>query len=358
MGKTLRATHAAGEPSPSSAALDERDEADFVVGEMMSRRSASSALRLRRRRGAVSHERAEPRAGRSAAQAHAMPYRLVGAVRFYDRREIRDLMCVSQADRQSGRRRGVSSRRRRPEARARRNDDRAARRGVARSAACRCSRARASTMSRHAASRRAYRARRVRATDRVVFASARPKPRSTSCCSELVDAIRYGDYLRAEGPESAERLDNVRELITGAAETVADELGEVGLRPLDHFLQRATLVAGRGRVSARRRRRHAHDDAQRQGPRVSRGVHHRARGRTLSARQGVRRSAAARGRATSVLRRHHARRAKAVHHASPKSVGATARCMASRQSSFLDDHSRRRWSRSAARSKFGAPGAR
>jgi DNA helicase-2/ATP-dependent DNA helicase PcrA len=60
---------------------------------------------------------------------------------------------------------------------------------------------------------------------------------------ELVEAIRYGDYLRAEGPESAERLDNVRELMTGAAEQVADELGEVGLRPLDHFLQRAMLVA-------------------------------------------------------------------------------------------------------------------
>src|SRR5262249_8298488 len=60
---------------------------------------------------------------------------------------------------------------------------------------------------------------------------------------ELVDAIKYGDYLRAEGPESAERLDNVRELITGAAEQVADELGEVGLRPLDHFLQRAMLVS-------------------------------------------------------------------------------------------------------------------
>jgi DNA helicase-2/ATP-dependent DNA helicase PcrA len=35
----------------------------------------------------------------------------------------------------------------------------------------------------------------------------------------------------------------VRVLITGAAELVADELGEVGLRPLDHFLQRASLVA-------------------------------------------------------------------------------------------------------------------
>ncbi|MGH9886281.1 MAG: 3'-5' exonuclease, partial [bacterium] len=59
----------------------------------------------------------------------------------------------------------------------------------------------------------------------------------------LVDRIRYGDYLRAEGPESAERLDNVRELITGAAEQVADDLGEVGLRPLDRFLQRSMLVA-------------------------------------------------------------------------------------------------------------------
>jgi DNA helicase-2/ATP-dependent DNA helicase PcrA len=61
---------------------------------------------------------------------------------------------------------------------------------------------------------------------------------------DLVDAIKYGDHLRAEGPESADRLDNVRELIAGAAETVVDEGGEVGLTPLDHFLQRAQLVAG------------------------------------------------------------------------------------------------------------------
>src|SRR6185437_6413025 len=60
----------------------------------------------------------------------------------------------------------------------------------------------------------------------------------------LVESIRYGDYLRAEGPDSADRLDNVRELITSAAETVVEEGGEVGLTPLDHFLQRTSLVAG------------------------------------------------------------------------------------------------------------------
>ena len=36
----------------------------------------------------------------------------------------------------------------------------------------------------------------------------------------------------------------MRELVDGAAEVVADDGGEVGLTPLDHFLQRATLVTG------------------------------------------------------------------------------------------------------------------
>jgi DNA helicase-2/ATP-dependent DNA helicase PcrA len=38
--------------------------------------------------------------------------------------------------------------------------------------------------------------------------------------------------------------------MTSAAELVADELGEVGLRPLDHFLQRAGLVADVDSVDA------------------------------------------------------------------------------------------------------------
>ena len=57
-------------------------------------------------------------------------------------------------------------------------------------------------------------------------------------------AIRYDEHLKAEGPEGVERLDNVREMVEGAAEVVADEGGEVGLTPLDHFLQKATLVTG------------------------------------------------------------------------------------------------------------------
>ncbi|MEP7347254.1 MAG: 3'-5' exonuclease, partial [Gemmatimonadaceae bacterium] len=50
-------------------------------------------------------------------------------------------------------------------------------------------------------------------------------------------------HLKAEGPDALDRIDNVRELVASAAETVQDDGGEVGLTPLDHFLQRATLVA-------------------------------------------------------------------------------------------------------------------
>jgi DNA helicase-2/ATP-dependent DNA helicase PcrA len=62
---------------------------------------------------------------------------------------------------------------------------------------------------------------------------------------ELIGEIRYVEYLQAEGPESArDRMENLMALVNGAAETVIDDGGEVGLTPLDHFLQRAMLVAG------------------------------------------------------------------------------------------------------------------
>src|SRR5204862_1925171 len=70
---------------------DERDEADFVVGEMMARRSASSSLRLDDV-AVLYRTNAQSRALEEALRRNAVPYRLVGAVRFYDRREIRDLM--------------------------------------------------------------------------------------------------------------------------------------------------------------------------------------------------------------------------------------------------------------------------
>src|SRR4029078_9507788 len=91
MGKTLRATHRSGEPVTVVRCLDERDEADFVIGEAKSRRAASQSLRLNDI-AVLYRTNAQSRALEEALRKNAIAYRLVGSVRFYDRREIRDIM--------------------------------------------------------------------------------------------------------------------------------------------------------------------------------------------------------------------------------------------------------------------------
>ncbi len=241
MGKTLRATRPSGEQVTVVRSLDERDEADFVVGELMARRSAASALQLNDV-AMLYRTNAQSRAIEEALRRHAVPYRLVGAVRFYDRREIRDLMAylkliANPADDEALRRAVAVPKRGIGETTIELLADASRQRGLPmlRGGAIPDIVSTLRPAARVALGEfvRLVQSLRERATEAAVDELLR----------ELVDAINYGDHLRAEGPESAERLDNVRELITGAAEQVADELGEVGLRPLDHFLQRATLVA-------------------------------------------------------------------------------------------------------------------
>src|SRR5690606_21221571 len=88
-GKTLRATRPDGERVSLVTAADERDEAEMVAGEVLARRAKG---RLRLRDVAVLYRtNAQSRALEDAMRKHSIPYRLVGAVRFYDRKEIRDL---------------------------------------------------------------------------------------------------------------------------------------------------------------------------------------------------------------------------------------------------------------------------
>ncbi|HET9004662.1 MAG TPA: 3'-5' exonuclease, partial [Gemmatimonadaceae bacterium] len=241
-GKTLRATRASGERVSAIATLDERDEADFVADEVLGRRSSMQRPMLRDF-AVLYRTNSQSRAMEEAFRKRAIPYRLIGAVRFYDRREIRDLMAylkliANPADNEAFRRAVQVPKRGLGETTVEALADRADAAGVPLLAA-------ASRPDLVAGLRPAAR------TGLADFASLMERFRVRAADSavdellrELIDAIKYGDYLRAEGPESAERLDNVRELITGAAETVADDGGEVGLTPLDHFLQRATLVAG------------------------------------------------------------------------------------------------------------------
>ena len=241
-GKTLRPTRPSGERVTVVGALDERDEAEFVADEIAARRS-SAANHLLRDFAILYRTNAQSRAMEEAMRKHAFPYRLVGAVRFYDRREIRDLMSylkliANPADNEAFRRAVAVPKRGLGDTTIDALAGAADAAGVPMLEAARRPELLAAVRPAARTGLGDFAALILRLRERATEAGV------DELLRELVDAIRYGDHLRAEGPESAERLDNVRELIAGAAETVADELGEVGLTPLDHFLQRATLVAG------------------------------------------------------------------------------------------------------------------
>jgi ATP-dependent DNA helicase UvrD/PcrA len=251
-GKTLRSTCRSGEKVTMVAALDERDEADFIIDEIDARRGSADGRTpvgavgggLTLRDAAILYRtNAQSRSLEESLRRRGFAYRLVGSVRFYDRREIRDLMSYLKL---------IANPR----------DDEAFRRavGVPRrgigetSLEMLAEQARVAGISLLEAAERPEMVSTVRPAARGALAEfarliARFRERAKDeavnvLLQELAEEIKYSEYLRGEGPDFAERLDNVNELLDSAAETVSDEGGEVGLTPLDHFLQRATLVAG------------------------------------------------------------------------------------------------------------------
>jgi DNA helicase II / ATP-dependent DNA helicase PcrA len=241
-GKTLRATRPSGEAVTVVAALDERDEADWVLGEIKSRQDREN--RGLNEFAVLYRTNAQSRALEDALRRDAIPYRLVGSVRFYDRREIRDLMAylkliANPADEEAFRRAITVPKRGIGDTTVDSLAERAKQAGVPLfEIACR--------EDLQEALRPA--ARKALADFVTMIARLRERAKDTSVdvvIQELIDEIRYVAYLQTEGPESArDRIENISALINGAAETVIDDGGEVGLTPLDHFLQRAMLVAG------------------------------------------------------------------------------------------------------------------
>jgi DNA helicase-2/ATP-dependent DNA helicase PcrA len=239
-GKTLRPTRSGGERVTVVGSLDERDEAEWIADELGARLTAERDL-ARRDIAILYRTNAQSRALEEALRRHAIPYRIIGTVRFYDRREIRDLMAYLKLVANPA-------------------DDEAFARAVAvprrglgdATLDTLATIARRAKTSRLEASRREELLGEVRPAARQAlhdFAALIDRYRTRAqeasvdeLLRELIDEIRYADHLRAEGPEGAERLENVRELVAGAAEVVADEGGELGLTPLDHFLQRASLI--------------------------------------------------------------------------------------------------------------------
>ncbi len=229
LGKTLFTAHRGGEPVTLLTAADERDEAEWLAAEL-ARRAAEADVPYDGM-AILYRTNAQSRPLEEAFRFRGIPYRLVGAVSFYERREVKDALAYVRLIANPA-------------------DDEAfarvvnlPRRGIGDASIAEL--VRTATRWRKPLLEAALAANAIpelRPNVREGFAGvaqlltdlrARLRHRDPATALEqAIAAVGYAQYLAAEGPEGIERLENVEELVAGAAawaETAEeDEAGEEG----------------------------------------------------------------------------------------------------------------------------------
>jgi len=215
LGKTLFTEQQGGDPVTLLTAADERDEAQWLAGEL-ARRAAESDVPYTGM-AVLYRTNAQSRPLEDAFRYRGIPYRLVGAVSFYERREVRDVLAylrviVNPADGEALLR--IAN---------------VPRRGIGDTSL--------DLLSRTSVKWQQSLYETARTADRVV--ELRPNVRAAlqdliarfdrwreelgaadpaTVLERVVKDIGYEAYLADEGADGIERLDNVAELIAGAAE--------------------------------------------------------------------------------------------------------------------------------------------
>jgi DNA helicase-2/ATP-dependent DNA helicase PcrA len=241
IGKTLTTRRRGGEMVTLLAAADERDEAEWVVRELK-RRSAAGEWRYAEM-AVLYRTNAQSRALEEAFRRAGLPYRLIGAISFYERREVKDLLAYLRLI-------------------ANPSDDEAflravgvPRRGLGDTSLSILGQAALQwSKSLLATARAGDRIPELRPNVREAFRSfavfidgLADRAGSLAPAEVLEHVIRAIDYeavLHAEGPEGADRWENVRELLASAAdwsEEVSDD-PESGTA-LERFLAEAALLS-------------------------------------------------------------------------------------------------------------------
>ena len=241
LGKTLFTERKGGEQAIVCVAADERDEAEWIAGEY-ARIAAESELPYEGM-AVLYRTNAQSRPLEEAFRFRGIPYRIIGAVSFYERREVKDLLAylrliANPADD------GACSR-----------IMNVPRRGLG-------------DASVHLLGEAATRWRKpllevARAADRVdglrpnlrdafrEFAGVIDRLRESIGAADPATALEtiiavtgYDQYLAEEGVEGAERLDNVRELVAGAAgwAEVAQAAEEGDGSLIERYLTQASLL--------------------------------------------------------------------------------------------------------------------
>jgi DNA helicase-2/ATP-dependent DNA helicase PcrA len=243
LGKTLFTEKKGGAPVTLLSSADERDEAEWLATEF-ARRAAE---------GDVAYEgmailyrtNAQSRPLEEAFRFRGIPYRLIGAISFYERREVKDLLAYLRLIANPA-------------------DDEAffrivntPRRGIGDASLALLGRAAAGWQKPLLeASRRAGSVNDLRPNvrealagvaallDRLREAVGQADP--ATALETILATTGYEQYLAEEGAEGMERIENVRELVAGAAawaEVQDPDVAEGSGTPVERYLTQAALIS-------------------------------------------------------------------------------------------------------------------
>ncbi len=246
-GKTLRTERAGGESIHLVETFDENDEARWIVADIQRRFEDDPAL-VYRSFAILYRTNAQSRALEDAFRREGIPYQVVGSVRFYERREIQDVL---------GYLRLISNPR---DAGAFERVVNYPRRGVGLASQERLSAwAREQGLTLLEAAARSDEVpelhkggmRGLRGFAQLIqrFSLRAAQARVGDLLEELVEELDLVRHLHDEGPEGEDRARNVAELIAGALDFDAELAETLGAEEvdtfteLDLFLQQVALVA-------------------------------------------------------------------------------------------------------------------
>ena len=242
LGKTLFTEKKGGEPVTLLSSADERDEAEWLANEYA--RNAADGDMAYEGMAVLYRTNSQSRPLEEAFRFRGIPYRLIGAISFYERREVKDLLAYLRLVANPA-------------------DDEAflrvvnvPRRGIGDASLAVLGRAAAGWQKPLLdAARRAGSVNDLRPNvrealsgvaallDRLREAVGQADP--ATALETILATTAYEQYLAEEGAEGMERIENVRELIAGAAawaEVQDPEAAEGTGTPVERYLTQAALI--------------------------------------------------------------------------------------------------------------------
>jgi len=244
LGKTLFTSRRGGVPIQLVATADERDEAEWLVRELASRMAEEHYTG--RDCAVLYRTNAQSRALEEALRRARLPYQIIGAVSFYNRREVKDLVAylrlvVNPADDEAFLRAAQVPKRGLGLSSLATLQDVAARwhQSLLEAAALADRIPDLRPQARRALTEFAAMLAGIRAD------TSRPP---AEVLERIITEIQYEQWLESEGPEGIERLENVRELLAAAAEWSEEVDDDDPGSPLERFLATAALTTSAEQV--------------------------------------------------------------------------------------------------------------